>query len=196
MPPLLRLEDLSITYATRAGDVPAVRGVSLTIGRGEAYGLVGESGCGKTSVAMAIMAYLGRNGRVAGGRVLFDGEDLGRKSDEALRALRGRRIAMVYQDPLASLNPCLTVGEQLSEVLTVHQGLGGRAAWAACHAMLERVRMPELIVDIMPVLGRAPRGQEADGVENRVPVVEDERRRLPGLLEALERRREAPVPPL
>jgi peptide/nickel transport system ATP-binding protein len=165
MPPLLRLEELSISYTTRAGEVPAVRGVSLTIDRGQAYGLVGESGCGKTSVAMATMAYLGRNGRVSGGRILFDGEDLGRKSEEALRALRGRRIAMVYQDPLASLNPCLTVGEQLSEVLTVHQGLGGRASRAACHAMLERVRMP----DPPAIMRRYPR-QLSGGQQQRVVI--------------------------
>ena len=76
MPPLLRLEDLSVTYATRDGDVPAVRGVSLALERGQAYGLVGESGSGKTSVAMGIMRYLGRNGRIAGGHVRFDGQDL------------------------------------------------------------------------------------------------------------------------
>jgi peptide/nickel transport system ATP-binding protein len=165
MPPLLRLEDLSITYATRGGDVPAVRGVSLTVERGQAYGLVGESGCGKTSVAMAIMAYLGRNGRVAGGRILFDGQDLGQQSDEALRALRGRRLAMVYQDPLASLNPCLTVGEQLVEVLTVHQGLGARASRAACLTMLERVRMPD-----PPAIMRRYPHQLSGGQQQRVVI--------------------------
>jgi peptide/nickel transport system ATP-binding protein len=165
MAPLLQLEGLSITYATRGGDVPAVRGVSLAIERGQAYGLVGESGCGKTSVAMAIMAYLGRNGRIAAGRVLFDGQDLGTKSGEALRALRGRRIAMVYQDPLASLNPCLTVGDQLAEVLTVHQSLGARASRAACHSMLERVRMPD-----PPAIMRRYPHQLSGGQQQRVVI--------------------------
>ena len=164
-PPLLRLEDLSITYATRAGDVPAVRGVSLTIERGEAYGLVGESGCGKTSVAMAIMAYLGRNrpSRRRADPLRRGGPR--RKSDEELRALRGRRIAMVYQDPLASLNPCLTVGEQLSEVLTVHQGLGSRASRAACHTMLERVACP-----IRPPTMRRYPHQLSGGQQQRVVI--------------------------
>ncbi|MBI3457724.1 MAG: ABC transporter ATP-binding protein [Candidatus Rokubacteria bacterium] len=143
MPPLLELQDLSVTYATRQGNVDAVREVALTIERGQAYGLVGESGCGKTSVAMGIMRYLGRNGSVSRGRVLFHGEDLLAKSDEELRALRGSRISMVYQDPLSALNPCLVVGKQLAEVLMVHRGLGRREAWTACLGMLERVRMPD-----------------------------------------------------
>ena len=165
MAPLLQLKDLAISYATRAGEIQAVRAVSLTIERGQAYGLVGESGCGKTSVAMAIMAYLGRNGRVASGQVLFDGQDLATQSAEELRALRGRRIAMVYQDPLASLNPCLTVGEQLSEVLTVHQGLGARASRTACHAMLERVRMPD-----PPAIMRRYPHQLSGGQQQRVVI--------------------------
>jgi peptide/nickel transport system ATP-binding protein len=165
MAPLLQLKDVAIAYATRAGEIRAVRDVSLAIERGQAYGLVGESGCGKTSVAMAVMAYLGRNGRVAGGQVLFDGQDLATLSPEALRALRGRRIAMVYQDPLASLNPCLTVGEQLAEVLTVHQGLGGRASRAACHAMLERVRMPD-----PPAIMRRYPHQLSGGQQQRVVI--------------------------
>ncbi len=165
MAPLLQLRDLAIAYTTRAGEVRAVRDVSLAIERGQAYGLVGESGCGKTSVAIAIMAYLGRNGRVAHGQVLFDGRDLTTLSAEELRALRGRRIAMVYQDPLASLNPCLTVGKQLSEVLTVHQGLGGRASRAACHAMLERVRMPD-----PPAIMRRYPHQLSGGQQQRVVI--------------------------
>ncbi|MGH7263468.1 MAG: ABC transporter ATP-binding protein, partial [Candidatus Rokuibacteriota bacterium] len=165
MPPLLQLDELSITYATRAGDVRAVRGVSLALERGQAYGLVGESGCGKTSIALAIMGYLGRNGRVEGGRVLFDGQDLVTKSEAELRVLRGSRISMVYQDPLASLNPCLTVGAQLAEVLTVHRGLGRRGARAACLAMLEQVRMP----DPPAILGRYPH-QLSGGQQQRVVI--------------------------
>ena len=165
MAPLLQLKELAISYATRAGEIQAVRAVSLTIERGQAYGLVGESGCGKTSVAMAIMAYLGRNGRVTSGQVLFDGQDLATQSAEDLRALRGRRIAMVYQDPLASLNPCLTVGDQLSEVLTVHQGLGARASRTACHAMLERVRMPD-----PPAIMRRYPHQLSGGQQQRVVI--------------------------
>ncbi len=165
MPSLLELSHLSITYATRDGDVPAVRDVALTIERGQAYGLVGESGSGKTSVAMAIVRYLGRNGRVDGGRIAFDGQDLLALSDEALRRLRGRRIGMVYQDPLSALNPCLTVGEQLAEVLTVHKGLGHREARTACLDMLERVNMP----DPSSTLRRYPH-QLSGGQQQRVLI--------------------------
>jgi peptide/nickel transport system ATP-binding protein len=142
MPPLLDIQGLSITYASREGDVRAVRDFSLTLDRAQAYGLVGESGSGKTSVGMAIVRYLGRTGRVEQGRVLFDGEDLLAKSDDALRTVRGRRIGMVYQDPLSALNPCLTVGEQMAEVLMVHKGLDTKDARRACLDMLARVHMP------------------------------------------------------
>jgi peptide/nickel transport system ATP-binding protein len=163
--PLLELDQLSVTYRTRAGDIPAVRGVSLAIASGQAYGLVGESGCGKTSVAMAIMRHLGPNGRVSGGRVVFAGADLLAQPDEALRRLRGSRLAMVYQDPQSALNPCLTVGEQLAEVLTVHRGLGRHAAWQACEAMLERVRMPE-----PPAIMRRYPHQLSGGQQQRVLI--------------------------
>ncbi|HEV8675085.1 MAG TPA: ABC transporter ATP-binding protein [Methylomirabilota bacterium] len=163
--PLLELQHLSVTYATRAGDVRAVRDLSLTVERGQAYGLVGESGSGKTSVAMAVMRYLGRNGRVDHGRILFRGEDLLAKSEEALRALRGSRIAMVYQDPLSALNPCLTVGEQLAEVLLVHRAMGRQDAWTACLAMLERVHM----ADPPATMGRYPH-QLSGGQQQRVLI--------------------------
>ena len=136
MAPLLQLKDLAISYATRAGEIQAVRAVSLTIERGQAYGLVRR-----------VRLRQRRRWRWPSWRI-WDGTAGSRaarsssmartsptQSAEELRALRGRRIAMVYQDPLASLNPCLTVGEQLSEVLTVHQGLGARASRTACHAM-------------------------------------------------------------
>src|SRR5206468_418152 len=100
--PLLELQDLRISYATRAGELNVVPGLSLALGRGEALGLVGESGCGKSTVALAIVRYLGRAGRIAGGRILFEGRDLAKVSEAELRAIRGRRIAMVYQDPMAS----------------------------------------------------------------------------------------------
>ena len=121
--PVLEVEHLSIAYATRAGLVPAVRDVSFSLAPGETLGLVGESGCGKSTVAFGLVSYLGPNGRVTGGDIRFQGQSLLGRTPEALRQLRGDRIAMVYQDPQTSLNPALRIGEQLAEVLTVHRGL-------------------------------------------------------------------------
>ena len=141
--PVLEVEHLSIAYATRAGLVPAVRDVSFSLAPGETLGLVGESGCGKSTVAFGLVSYLGPNGRVTGGDIRFQGQSLLGRTPEALRQLRGDRIAMVYQDPQTSLNPALRIGEQLAEVLTVHRGLSAAAARAQCLEMLARVYMPD-----------------------------------------------------
>ena len=140
--PLLSVDDLSITYRGEGGRRSAVRGVSFAINAREAYGLVGESGCGKSTIAFAIVRHLAANGRVAGGRVVFDGTDLLALPADALQRLRGDRIAMVYQDPGAALNPAMTVGDQVAEVYEVHKRLGRTQARAATVEMLERVRMP------------------------------------------------------
>ena len=103
--PILEIDRLSISYLTRAAEIPAVVDFSLTVRPGECVGLVGESGCGKSTVAMAIMRYLGRNGRIAGGTIKFHGRDLMAMSEEELRRVRGAEIAMVYQEPMAALNP-------------------------------------------------------------------------------------------
>ncbi len=149
---LLAIEDLAVSYLTHRGPVRAVRGVSLTIHRGEAYGLVGESGCGKSTLALAVMRYLGPNGRIEAGRVRFRGEDLLARSPAELRAVRGARIAMVYQDPLAALNPTMRIGEQLAEVLTVHRGLSRTEARQRCLAMLRTVHLadPEVVLERYP----------------------------------------------
>jgi peptide/nickel transport system ATP-binding protein len=141
--PLLRLEDLSVSYRSRRGEVPAVVGVSLDLAAGESLGLVGESGCGKSTIAFAIMRWLAGRGRIAGGRVLFDGHDMGTMSREALRRIRGKRIAMVFQEAMSALNPCLTIGAQLTEVLRFHEGLTGPDAEARCKTMLAEVRLPD-----------------------------------------------------
>src|SRR5690242_21295662 len=99
------LEDLSIAYHGRRGETRVVRNLDLALHAGESLGLVGESGCGKSTVALSIVRYLGRAGRVVGGRIVFEGRDLARVDEATLRGIRGRRIAMVYQDPMASLNP-------------------------------------------------------------------------------------------
>ena len=113
---------MRISYFPRAGEVTVIPGLSFALGQGEALGLVGESGCGKSTVALSIMRYLGRTGRVTSGRILFEGQDLATMGEAAIRRLRGRRIAMVYQDPMASLNPVMPVGRQLMEVPMLHEG--------------------------------------------------------------------------
>ncbi|HEV7613204.1 MAG TPA: ABC transporter ATP-binding protein [Steroidobacteraceae bacterium] len=141
--PILECRDLSISYTGRTGDVPAVVRFSLSLMRGEAHGLVGESGCGKSTIALAIMRYLGKAGRVVGGKILFEGRDLLAVEGDELRKIRGGAIAMIYQEPMASLNPSMTIGGQLTEVPMYHEGLGLRDAAARTLAMLDRVRMAD-----------------------------------------------------
>src|SRR3982074_3057164 len=114
--PVLECLNLSISYAGRTGDVPAVIDFNLSLMRGEAHGLVGESGCGKSTIALPLMQHPGTPGRVVGGRILFRGRDVLAMKGEELRAIRGGAIAMIYQEPMASLNPSMTLGEQLIEV--------------------------------------------------------------------------------
>src|ERR1700685_958115 len=110
--PILECRNLSISYLGREGAVPAVVDFNLRLERGEAHGLVGESGCGKSTVALAIMRHLGSAGRIVGGEILFQGRDVLAMGPEELRRIRGAAIAMIYQEPMASLNPSMTVGEQ------------------------------------------------------------------------------------
>jgi peptide/nickel transport system ATP-binding protein len=141
--PLLEFENARISYFTRAGEVNVTPGLSFTLRRGEALGLVGESGCGKSTVALAIMRYLGPAGRVMGGRILFEGRDLAALGEGELREIRGRRIAMVYQDPVSSLNPVMTVGRQLMEVPRIHEGVGPAEARERALRILAEVKLPD-----------------------------------------------------
>ena len=141
--PILECRNLSVSYDSRAGLVPAVIDFNLTLSRGEAHGLVGESGCGKSTVALAIMRHLGRAGRVVTGQILFKGRDILTMGAEELRRIRGAAIAMIYQEPMASLNPSMTVGEQLMEVPMYHEGVRRRDASARVRAMLERVHLAD-----------------------------------------------------
>ena len=118
----LAIEGLTVSYLRRGKSLKVLNDVSFSIKPGEAYGLVGESGCGKTTVAMAVMRYLAPNARVDAGHILFQDLDLLAASAEQLRKLRGDRMAMVYQDPGSSLNPSLTVGRQITEVYRFHRG--------------------------------------------------------------------------
>ena len=119
--PVLEISDLRLSYFTRAGEIPAVMDFNLTLDKGEAVGLVGESGCGKSTVAMGIMRYMGGNGAIVGGSIKFKGRDMAEMSAEELRQLRGSEIAMIYQEPMSSLNPSMTIGEQLMEVPLNHE---------------------------------------------------------------------------
>ena len=114
--PVLECKDLCISYFTRAGEIPAVVDFNLTVMPGEAVGIVGKSGCGKSTVALAIMQYMGKNGRIMSGEIRFKGRDMTTMSEDELRQLRGSQIAMVYQEPMASLNPSMKVARQLMEV--------------------------------------------------------------------------------
>src|SRR5262249_50952119 len=141
--PVLELDNASISYFTRAGEINVIPAVSFRLMQGEALGLVGESGCGKSTVAFAIMNYLGGAGRLTGGRILFEGRDMAKMSSEELRDVRGSRMAMVYQDPMSSLNPVMPVGRQLMEVPIIHQGANVEAARKRALAMLREVNLPD-----------------------------------------------------
>ncbi len=141
--PVVSVRNLGIAYETRKGDIHAVRDVSFDIFRGETLGIVGESGCGKSTVAYGLVNYMGKNGKIARGEIYFQGQPLVGRTQEELRRLRGDQISMVYQDPMTSLNPVLRIGEQMSEVLTVHRGMGEAEARDRCIDMLGRVNMPD-----------------------------------------------------
>ncbi|MEO3429971.1 ABC transporter ATP-binding protein [Pelagibius sp. CAU 1746] len=141
--PVLECRDLCISYFTRAGEIPAVIDFNMTLEQGGSIGLVGESGCGKSTVAMAIMRYLGGNGAIVGGQVFYKGRDMATFSDEELRQLRGNEIAMVYQEPMASLNPSMTLGRQLMEVPLCHENISEQEAYKRCRQMLADVNLPD-----------------------------------------------------
>jgi peptide/nickel transport system ATP-binding protein len=150
--PVLECRNLAISYFTRAGEIPAVVDFNMTLRRGEAVGLVGESGCGKSTVAMAIMRYMGSNGGIVGGEIRYKGEDMASFSQEHLRSLRGSEISMVYQEPMASLNPSLKIGKQLTEVPMEHEGLSEKDAWDRAAQLLADVNLPdpERLMDSYP----------------------------------------------
>ncbi|MCU0815712.1 MAG: ABC transporter ATP-binding protein [Cypionkella sp.] len=141
--PILEIENLSISFATRLRDIPAVMDFSCTVMAGEAMGLVGESGCGKSTVALAVMRDLGRNGRITGGAIRFKGQDITHMSEAELRKLRGSEIAMIYQEPMASLNPAMRIGDQLAEVPMIHRNMPKAEALALARQIVADVRLPD-----------------------------------------------------
>jgi peptide/nickel transport system ATP-binding protein len=139
---LLEVSHLQTHFPTRAGLVRAVNDVSFHIKEGELLGLVGESGCGKSITALSIMRLIAEPGRIAGGSIMFRGEELTTASDARLRQIRGNDIAMIFQDPMTSLNPVFTVGEQIAEALRLHRKLDKRAARAAAIESMKEVSIP------------------------------------------------------
>ncbi len=138
---LLEVQDLRTVFATKDGNVKAVDGVSFHLDAGETLGIVGESGCGKSVTAMSIMG-LQRPGRIVGGRVLFKGRDLTKASETEMREIRGQEIAMIFQDPMTSLNPVFRTGWQVAEPLRLHRGVDRVKALAGAVAMLGKVGIP------------------------------------------------------
>jgi peptide/nickel transport system ATP-binding protein len=142
--PLLEVRDLVTEFRTRAGVLRAVDGVSFSIDAGETLALVGESGCGKSVTAFSLMRLIADPpGRIAAGQVLFEGRDLLKLSETGMRAVRGERMAMIFQEPMTSLNPVMTVGEQIVEAIRQHRPVTRRAARDRAVALLEEVRIPD-----------------------------------------------------
>ncbi|MCA0029874.1 ABC transporter ATP-binding protein [Mesorhizobium sp. B263B2A] len=160
----LELHDLSVAYRVAGRNRAVLRNLSLNIGQGEAYGLVGESGCGKSTVALTVVRYLPRNGSITGGAISLDGQNVMKLDGEALRRARAESVSMVYQDPGKALNPSIRVGRQLTEIFELG-GITGQAATDRAVAMLNRVR----ISDPTSVMQRYPH-QLSGGMQQRVAI--------------------------
>lgn len=139
----LEVDNLKTYFFTRWGTVKAVDGVSFSLKEGDALGLVGESGCGKSVTCLSLLRLVPQPaGRIVGGQILLQGEDLLKKSKEEMRKIRGAKISMILQDPMTSLNPVFTIGNQLTEAIKIHRGLKGQSLWQRAEEMLEMVRIP------------------------------------------------------
>jgi len=143
MAKLLEVRDLSTHFETEYGTVKAVDRVNIVVDEGDTLGIVGESGCGKTVLALSIMRLIpSPPGRIISGNIFFDGVDLLSLNDEEMRKIRGKEISMIFQEPMTSLNPVLRIGEQVSETIRLHQGLGRKEAMSRVVEMLRLVGMP------------------------------------------------------
>jgi len=153
MPDLLQVKDLQTSFFTPEGEVRAIDGVSFEIGEGKTLGLVGESGCGKSVTSLSIMRLIpSPPGKIVGGEIFYRGRDLLRLNNEAMRRIRGNEISMIFQEPMTSLNPVFTVGNQIGEAIKLHQGLGKRETRQKTIDMLRLVKIadPESRVDSYP----------------------------------------------
>lgn len=141
---ILKVKDLQTSFLTSAGEVQAVRGVSFSVGRGEILGIVGESGSGKSVTSMSVLRLLPDNARIKSGSIEFEGQDLTKVSKKTLRAIRGQKIAMIFQDPMSSLNPLIPVGKQVSEMIRIHHpGESGEELQKRTIELFRQVRIPE-----------------------------------------------------
>ncbi len=140
--PLLTVQDLRTSFFTDEGEVPAVDGVSFSVSKGKTLGLVGESGCGKSVTSLSIMRLLNEPGRIVGGEVRLNGENLLAQPERRMRDLRGKALSMIFQEPMTSLNPVYTVGDQIAEALQIHEGMDRRAAMERAAEMIDRVGIP------------------------------------------------------
>ena len=145
MNPLLAISDLSVTFATDRGQVQALDGVSLSLNAGETLAVVGESGSGKSVTALSILGLLGDSGRVSDGSIEFDGEDLTKVSGQRLREIRGNQIAFIFQEPMSSLNPVLTIGTQVAEPIWLHHKKSWSEAFEQAGELLQRVAIPDAV---------------------------------------------------
>ncbi|MCA9771506.1 MAG: ABC transporter ATP-binding protein, partial [Myxococcales bacterium] len=139
---LLEVRDLKTEFVTGRGTARAVDGVSFRLERGRTLGIVGESGCGKSVTALSILRLIQSPGRVAGGQVLLEGRDLLTLPEREMRAVRGKRIAMIFQEPMTALNPVFTIGNQIGEAITVHERVGRREVRARTIELLRLVGIP------------------------------------------------------
>ncbi|MEP3589949.1 MAG: ABC transporter ATP-binding protein [Marinobacter sp.] len=139
---LLEVKNLDVRFAVRGGDLTALRGISFSLDKGERLGLVGESGAGKSVAAFSILYHIAKPGYIAGGQILFEGKDLAAMSERELRKIRGNRIAMIFQDPMMTLNPVLTIGTQMVEAILAHRKISKKEARAIALDRLQKVQIP------------------------------------------------------
>ena len=145
MSPLLAISDLSVTFVTERGQVQALDGVSLSLNAGETLAVVGESGSGKSVTALSILGLLGDSGSISNGSIEFDGEDLTKVSVQRLREIRGNQIAFIFQEPMSSLNPVLTIGTQVAEPIWLHHKKSWSEAFEQAGELLQRVAIPDAV---------------------------------------------------
>ncbi|MGE7273231.1 ABC transporter ATP-binding protein [Brevibacillus panacihumi] len=149
---LLQVKELATHFLTKEGAVPSVNRISFSVSKGETLAIVGESGCGKSVTSLSIMRLISSPGKIVGGEILFQGQNLLELNQKDMRKIRGNRISMVFQEPMSSLNPVLTIGDQMGEVFRLHQKLNKKAAKERCIEMLRSVGIPrpEKVVDNYP----------------------------------------------